>query len=99
MHAQLPHLCPAFCNYMAHSTPGSSVMRFSQQDSRRGCSCPHPGDLATYGLKPSLLCHLLCRQILNHGAIRENYLMQMSDYLNRWQYYVPLFFSSHRSGS
>ena len=56
--------CPALCNSMDHSLPGSSVHGDSSgKNTRVGCHALLQGTFSTQGLNPGLL-H--CRQILYH---------------------------------
>ena len=48
-------LCPAFCDPVNGSPPGSSVMGFSTQEYWSGLPCPPPGDLPDPGIKPRSL--------------------------------------------
>ena len=51
MRAQSFQLCPALCDRMDCSPPGSSV-GFSRQKSWSGLPCPPPGALPNPGIKP-----------------------------------------------
>ena len=44
--------CPAFCNPMNCSPPGSSVHEFSRQEYWSGLPFPSPGDLPNPGIEP-----------------------------------------------
>ena len=44
--------CPALCNPMDCSSPGSSVMGFSRQEYGRWVPFPSPGDLPDPGIEP-----------------------------------------------
>ena len=44
--------CPPVWDPMDCSPPGSSVMRFFQQEYWSGLPCPLPGDLPDLGIKP-----------------------------------------------
>ena len=47
--AKLLQLCPALCNLMDYSPPGSSVHGFSRQEYWSGSPCHSPGDLPDPG--------------------------------------------------
>ena len=51
-------LCLTLCNSMEYSPPGSSVHRFSRQESWSGLPFPTLRIFPTQGLKPCLLCLL-----------------------------------------
>ena len=59
-------LCPALCDPMDCSLPGSSVQEFSRKDARVGCHFLLHGIFPTQGLNPHLLCLLHWRGILYH---------------------------------
>ena len=49
--AKLLQPCPALCNAMDCSLPGSSVQGFSRQEYWNGLSFPPPGDLPEPGIE------------------------------------------------
>ena len=62
--------CPALCNPMDCSPPGSSVHEFSRQEYWNGLPFPSPGVFPTQDWNPGLL---LCRQILYHLSHQGSY--------------------------
>ena len=48
-------LCPALCNAMDSSPPGSSVQEFSMQEHWSGLPCYPSGDLPNPGIEPVFL--------------------------------------------
>ena len=51
MHANQLQLCPALCDPMDCSPPGSSVHGFPRQEYQRGLPCPPLGDLSDIGIE------------------------------------------------
>ena len=54
-HAKSLQLCPALCDPVDWSLPGSLPMGFSSQEYRSGSPCPPPGDLLNTGIEPTRL--------------------------------------------
>ena len=52
------HLFPTLCDPMDHSSPGSSVQRFSRHEYWNGLPFSPPGDLPDPGIKPTSLMSL-----------------------------------------
>ena len=64
--------CPALCDPMDCSPPGSSVPAFSRQEHWSGLPCPPPGELPDPGIKPeSLKFPALAGGFLTAGATWE----------------------------
>ena len=55
VHAKSLQLCPALCNVMDSSPPGSSVQEFSMQEHWSRLPCHPSGDLPDPGIKPAFL--------------------------------------------
>ena len=55
VHAKSLQLCPAFCNVMDSSPPGSSVQEFSMQEHWSRLPCHPSGDLPNPGIEPVFL--------------------------------------------
>ena len=66
MHAQSFQSCPALCDPMVCSLPGSSIHKILQARILEWLPCPSPGNLLYPESKLHLLHLLQCRQILCH---------------------------------
>ena len=65
-------LCPALCDPMDHSLPGSSVHGIFQARILEGLPCPPPGDLSNPGIKPiSLESPALAGEFFTTGTTWE----------------------------
>ena len=53
--AKLLQLCPALCDTMDYSPPGSLSMGFSRQGDWSGLPCPSPGDPPDPGIRRASL--------------------------------------------
>ena len=78
--------CPALCEAMDCSPPGSSVLGFSRQEYWRGLPCPPPGDRPNPGIEPiPLASPALAGGFFATSATGEAHVCVLTGWIFNWE--------------